>query len=122
MLENSCRADEHDCPFARASIELTNILCEILNVGELRNFSDSLSQVMELFLVESVLRKVQRYCCNFLALSFGFAATDEGQVYYPMFFTNDRPFEEFYCIAIQLLNKTWKEMKATSEDFTKVTF
>ncbi len=53
-------------------------------------------------------------------LFYDFSATDEGQVYYPMFFTNDRPFEEFYCIAIQLLNKTWKEMKATGEDFTKV--
>ncbi len=51
-----------------------------------------------------------------------FPATDEGQVYYPMFFTHDKPFEEFYCIAIQLLNKTWKEMKATAEDFTKVCF
>ena len=39
-----------------------------------------------------------------------------------MFFTNDKPFEEFYCIAIQLLNKTWKEMKATAEDFTKVLY
>ena len=53
---------------------------------------------------------------------FLFVATDEGQVYYPMFFTNDKPFEEFYCIAIQLLNKTWKEMKATAEDFTKVLY
>ena len=53
---------------------------------------------------------------------FLFLATDEGQVYYPMFFTNDKPFEEFYCIAIQLLNKTWKEMKATAEDFTKVLY
>ena len=36
VLENSCRADEHDCPFARASIELTNMLCDILKVGEPR--------------------------------------------------------------------------------------
>jgi engulfment/cell motility protein 1 len=37
-----------------------------------------------------------------------------------MFFTHDHPFEEFYCICIILLNKTWKEMRATIEDFTKV--
>lgn len=37
-----------------------------------------------------------------------------------MFFTHDRSFEEFFCICIQLLNKTWKEMRATSEDFNKV--
>ena len=41
-------------------------------------------------------------------------------MYIPMFFTQDRPFEEFYCVCIQLLNKTWKEMRATAEDFTKV--
>ncbi|KAG8037581.1 hypothetical protein G9C98_005791 [Cotesia typhae] len=29
------------------------------------------------------------------------------------------PFE-FYCVCIVLLNKTWKEMRATTEDFVKV--
>jgi len=82
VLENSCKADEHDCPFAKASIELTRMLCDILKIGEL--------------------------------------PADEGNVYHPMFFTQDKPFEEFYCICIQLLNKTWKEMRATSQDFTKV--
>lgn len=37
-----------------------------------------------------------------------------------MFFTHDHPFEEFYCVCIVLLNKTWKEMRATTEDFVKV--
>jgi len=37
-----------------------------------------------------------------------------------MFFTHDHPLEEFYCIAVSLLNKTWKEMRATVEDFVKV--
>ena len=50
------------------------------------------------------------------------AAADEGQVYQPMFFTHERPFEEFFCICILLLNKTWKEMKATSADFIKVSY
>jgi len=40
VLENSCRGDNHDLPFARASIELTNVMCEILKVGDLR-MSDS---------------------------------------------------------------------------------
>lgn len=37
-----------------------------------------------------------------------------------MFFTHDRAWEEFFCVCIQLLNKTWKEMRATAEDFNKV--
>uniref|UniRef100_A0A1A8E4N2 Engulfment and cell motility 1 (Ced-12 homolog) n=1 Tax=Nothobranchius kadleci TaxID=1051664 RepID=A0A1A8E4N2_NOTKA len=40
--------------------------------------------------------------------------------FHPMFFTHDRSFAEFFCICIQLLNKTWKEMRATQEDFDKV--
>ncbi|XP_069740897.1 engulfment and cell motility protein 2 isoform X2 [Narcine bancroftii] len=82
VLENSSREDKHECPFGRSSIELTKMMCEILQVGELPNEG-----------------------CN---------------KYHPMFFTHDRAFEEFFCICIQLLNKTWKEMRATSEDFNKV--
>ncbi|XP_061544837.1 engulfment and cell motility protein 2 isoform X4 [Phycodurus eques] len=82
VLENSSREDKHECPFGRCAIDLTRILCEILQVGELPNEG-----------------------CN---------------DYHPMFFTHDRAWEEFFCICIQLLNKTWKEMRATSEDFNKV--
>ncbi|CAN8031445.1 unnamed protein product [Ixodes persulcatus] len=82
VLENSCRADEHECPFGRSSIRLTRLLAEILKVGE--------------------------------------PPTEQGKTYYPMFFTHDHPFEEFFCIGIMLLNKTWKEMRATTEDFVKV--
>uniref|UniRef100_A0A4W3IZ61 Engulfment and cell motility 2 n=1 Tax=Callorhinchus milii TaxID=7868 RepID=A0A4W3IZ61_CALMI len=82
VLENSSREDKHECPFGRSSIELTRMLCEILQVGELPNEG-----------------------CN---------------EYHPMFFTHERAFEEFFYICIQLLNKTWKEMRATSEDFNKV--
>lgn len=82
VLENSCRADEHECPFGRTSIELTKLLCDILKIGE--------------------------------------PPTEQGKTFYPMFFTHDHPFEEFFCICIVLLNKTWKEMRATIEDFTKV--
>uniref|UniRef100_A0A1B6DW40 ELMO domain-containing protein n=1 Tax=Clastoptera arizonana TaxID=38151 RepID=A0A1B6DW40_9HEMI len=82
VLENSCRADEHECPFGRTSIELVKLLCEILHIGE--------------------------------------PPSEQGQNYHPMFFTHDHPFEEFFCICIVLLNKTWKEMRATTEDFVKV--
>jgi hypothetical protein len=39
-----------------------------------------------------------------------------------MFFANEKPCEEFFCILIQLLNKTWREMRATTADFPKVQF
>ncbi|XP_070798018.1 engulfment and cell motility protein 2 isoform X5 [Pituophis catenifer annectens] len=82
VLENSSSEDKHACPFGRSAIELTKMLCEILQIGELPN---------------------------------------EGQNdYHPMFFTHDQALEELFAIGIQLLNKTWKEMRATAEDFHKV--
>lgn len=41
VLENSSREDKHECPFARSSIQLTLILCEILRIGEARERSRS---------------------------------------------------------------------------------
>ncbi|MBN3309837.1 ELMO3 protein, partial [Amia calva] len=82
VLENSSREDKHECPFARSSIQLTQILCEILRIGE--------------------------------------PSSETGQDYHPIFFAQDRLLEELFCICIQLLNKTWKEMRATQEDFDKV--
>ncbi|KAI1303037.1 Engulfment and cell motility protein 1 [Halotydeus destructor] len=46
--------------------------------------------------------------------------SEEGKLFYPMFFTHDSPLEEFFVICVILLNKTWKEMRATVEDFAKV--
>lgn len=82
VLENSGRADKHDCPFVQASIRLTQILCDFLKIGE--------------------------------------APHEEEHFYYPMFFCVDKPMEEFFSECIQLLNKTWKDMRATKEDFSKV--
>lgn len=79
--ENSCRADEYECPFGRTSIELVRVICEILKIGE---------------------------------------SSDQIKDFHPMFFTHDHPFEEFFCICIVALNKTWKDMRATNEDFSKV--
>ncbi|ENN76031.1 hypothetical protein YQE_07406, partial [Dendroctonus ponderosae] len=50
----------------------------------------------------------------------GEAPSEQCVAYQPLFFTHDHPFEECYCICIVLLNKTWKEMRATAEDFGKV--
>lgn len=82
VLENCSRADEHDCPFAQASIYLAKILCEILKIGE--------------------------------------PPSEECSTYHRIFFSHDRPFEEFFSTCIQLWNKTWKEMRATTLDFQKV--
>ena len=30
VLENSCRSDNHECPFAASSIELVRLLADIL--------------------------------------------------------------------------------------------
>ena len=80
--ENSCRADEYECPFGRTSIELVKVICDILKIGE--------------------------------------SSFDQIKDFHPMFFTHDHPFEEFFCVCIVALNKTWKDMRATSEDFSKV--
>ncbi|MFT7810501.1 engulfment and cell motility protein 3 [Arapaima gigas] len=82
VLENSSREDKHECPFARSSIQLTLILCEILHIGE--------------------------------------PPSETRSDYHPIFFSQDRIFNELFCVCIQLLNKTWKEMRATQEDFDKV--
>ncbi|KAG5675487.1 hypothetical protein PVAND_005387 [Polypedilum vanderplanki] len=40
--------------------------------------------------------------------------------FHPMFFTHDHPFEEFFCVCCVALNRTWKDMQAKNEDFSKV--
>ncbi|XP_071958982.1 engulfment and cell motility protein 1-like [Antedon mediterranea] len=45
---------------------------------------------------------------------------DSCHTYHPMFFACDNAFEEFFCICIQLLNKTWRDMRATVDDLDKV--
>jgi len=82
VLENSCRQDNHECPFAASSCELVSLLASILGVGQ------------------PPLPLATRY--------------------HEMFFKVEHPFEEFYSYCVVLLNKTWREMRATREDFTKV--
>lgn len=83
VLENLSRGEDYECPFARASIALCKMLCEVLTIN-----SEPPSET--------------------------------GKDFYPIFFTMDFAFEEFFCICIQLLNKTWKEMRPTSGDFNRV--
>ena len=86
-LENSReRADEQDCPFAQASVELTQILADILKIG-----------------VPPSEKPGEDY-----------------RKHYSMFFYKEKPFEECFCVCIQRLTKTWKEMKASLSDFNKV--
>ncbi|VDP12741.1 unnamed protein product [Soboliphyme baturini] len=54
-------------------------------------------------------------------LHIGEQPSEQGQVYYEMFFTHESPFEEMFSCCIVLLNKTWKEMRASSyDDISKV--
>jgi len=84
VLENSCRQDNHECPFAASSCELVKLLANILGVGQPPLPVGSTSR------------------------------------YHEMFFKVEHPFEEFFSVCVVLLNKTWREMRATREDFTKV--
>ncbi|KAK2542490.1 Elmo1 [Columba livia] len=122
VLENSSREDKHECPFGRSSIELTKMLCEILKVGELRllirhTLMTSNPVTPENLRARAVTLPVS-YELSPREMRPG-AASETCNDFHPMFFTHDRSFEEFFCICIQLLNKTWKEMRATSEDFNK---
>ena len=62
--------------------------------------------------------EITKKLCDILRI--GEQPTEVGQDVYPMFFSHDHAFEEFFCICIQLFNKTWKEMSAIKDDFDKV--
>ncbi|EDO35451.1 predicted protein [Nematostella vectensis] len=57
--------------------------------------------------------------CEILKIT-GEPPSETSDEYYPIFFTTDNAFEEFFCICIQLVNRTWREMRATSGDFNRV--
>ncbi|XP_062501638.1 engulfment and cell motility protein 1-like [Corticium candelabrum] len=81
VSENLSRG-EYQCPFARASISLTKMLCEILKVGE--------------------------------------PPSETSQDYMPVFYACDNAFMEIFCVCINLMNKTWREMRATVNDLDRV--
>ena len=41
---------------------------------------------------------------------------------YILFFASQQFFEEFFCLGMQLFNKTWREMGASTVDVDKVTW
>ncbi|XP_046842039.1 engulfment and cell motility protein 1-like [Xenia sp. Carnegie-2017] len=53
-------------------------------------------------------------------LNVGEQPDETSNAFYPIFFSTDAPFQELFCICIMLLGKTWREMKAKQEDFTRV--
>ncbi|XP_063699346.1 engulfment and cell motility protein 1 [Culicoides brevitarsis] len=53
-------------------------------------------------------------------LKIGNVPNESGGDFQPIFFAHDQPFEELYCACVIVLNKTWKDMRATVEDFAKV--
>lgn len=73
---------EHECPFARASIQVTKLLYELLHIGEI--------------------------------------VADEGQTYWPILFSTEHPLEDLFCESMNTLHRTWREMKALTDDFPKV--
>uniref|UniRef100_A0A8C4DEU2 ELMO domain-containing protein n=1 Tax=Dicentrarchus labrax TaxID=13489 RepID=A0A8C4DEU2_DICLA len=57
VLENSSREDKHECPFGRCAIELTRMLCEILQVGEFQ------LPIIFLFYLYSLIEFICVYVC-----------------------------------------------------------
>ncbi|XP_074864988.1 engulfment and cell motility protein 3 isoform X2 [Carettochelys insculpta] len=53
-------------------------------------------------------------------LHVGEPCSETAQDFSLLFFSQEHFFEELFCVCIQLQNKTWKEMRATQEDFDKV--
>lgn len=59
-----------------------------------------------------------RLICEILEI--GKQPSETGHNFHPMLLTHDHPFEEFFCVCIIVVNKTWNDMRATNEDFTNV--
>ncbi|KAL3859447.1 hypothetical protein ACJMK2_009667 [Sinanodonta woodiana] len=62
--------------------------------------------------------QLTKVLCDMLKI--GEQPWEEEQTYYPMLFSVERPLEEFFSICIQVLNKTWRDMKASILDLQKV--
>lgn len=118
VLENSSREDKHECPFARSSIQLTVLLCDLLHVGEPCEWCWA-QRVQE----QGTEGQRGPGAAHTISLSPSCPpapGSETAQDFSPMFFGQDQSFHELFCVSIQLLNKTWKEMRATQEDFDKV--
>lgn len=63
VLENSCRADEHECPFGRTSVELVKLLCEVrhLFIIKIRNMCSRYNFLKIKFIIKHMLYKLKLY-------------------------------------------------------------
>ena len=59
--------------------------------------------------------------CQLFRIGEQFADIGYFQEFIPLLILNDDPFKEIFCITIQLLFKTWREMRAGIMDLEKVT-
>lgn len=59
-----------------------------------------------------------RVLCQLLRI--GEPPSEIGYEYIPILVWSDEPFKEVFCVAIQLLFKTWREMRASILDLEKV--
>ena len=82
-------SDNHEFPFARTSIELVKIICEIVRIGH-----DPATEQA--------------------------SSSSSSAQFYPMFFAHENPLDEMFAVVIKHVNKTWREMRATTADFDKV--
>ncbi|XP_067905849.1 engulfment and cell motility protein 3 isoform X2 [Heterodontus francisci] len=116
---------------ANPSLDFSRTPPGLLPLDNMIYFASRHSDAYNRFVLENSSREDKHECpfgrgsiqltiiiCEILKI--GDPPSETGQDFYPMFFAQDRVFEEFFCICIQLLNKTWKEMRATQEDFDKV--
>lgn len=89
VIENSSPIDrQYDCPLVVVSFRLTYLLCnDLLGLGG-----------------------------KSLGATAGVGQEDEGKAFYPMLLTSDRPLEELFSVGLSLLNRTWHEIHATTDD------
>lgn len=66
VLENSCRADEHECPFGRTSVELVKLLCEVrhLFIIKIHNMCSRYNFLKIKFIIKHMLYKLKNYMLN----------------------------------------------------------
>jgi len=58
--------------------------------------------------------------CEILKIGHPPIEAEQAQLFHPFFFSHEHAFQELFCLATRRLNKTWKEMRASVNDFNKV--
>ncbi|CAB1313556.1 unnamed protein product, partial [Coregonus sp. 'balchen'] len=94
----------------------------LLALDTMAHFASRYPDAYSRFVLENSSRE-DKHECPFARSSIQLTlilSSETGSDYHPIFFSQDQLLDELFCICIQLLNKTWKEMRATQEDFHKV--